>query len=277
MDNKEDLETKAKPSSLIQFQAIGYIRSCFSEKNGTPRQGILCKNSKATLKLDFGTPNPHHSLEGLESCSHIYLIFLFHDNGSLENKKIKNKVSPPRLEGISKIGVFASRSPHHPNPIGLSIVKLDKIIEATLYLSGVDLIDGTPIIDIKPYIPEYDCIADAKAPNWITHPRPVLHISFTEEANGQLESLFKKCEFYETLEDTKSAIEDVLKLDPRSTYRKKKFVDEICGFCVDVLNIRCKFVKDEVLVIAVEDWSEKFHQQKKKLKKQKLNPKEEIK
>ena len=80
------------------------------------------------------------------------IIFLFHKN---TNKAIKAKVKPPRLDG-AKVGVFASRSPHRPNPIGLTLAKLDGIIGNTLLLSGIDLLDGTPVLDVKPYIPDYD-------------------------------------------------------------------------------------------------------------------------
>lgn len=83
---------------------------------------------------------------------HFRVIFLFHKN---TNKAIKAKVKPPRLDG-GKVGVFASRSPHRPNPIGLTLAKLDGIIGNTLLLSAIDLLHGTPVLDIKPYVPEYD-------------------------------------------------------------------------------------------------------------------------
>jgi len=134
------------------------------------------------------------------------------------------KVSPPRLEGL-KVGVFATRSPHRPNPIGLSIVKLDKIEKSTLYLSGIDLIDGTPILDIKPYLPEYDNEYNVKIPNWIQEsPRiPILNVQFTKEAEEQLSSLISKLKFFNSLEKLKKAIVDVVIADPRSIHLKKKY------------------------------------------------------
>lgn len=88
----------------------------------------------------------------------VRIVFLFHKN---TNRTIKAKVKPPRLDG-AKVGVFASRSPHRPNPIGLTLAKLDAIVGNTLYLSAIDLLDGTPVLDIKPYVPDYD-----KPPNLV--------------------------------------------------------------------------------------------------------------
>jgi hypothetical protein len=170
------------------------------------------------------------------------------------------KVSPPRLEGL-KVGVFATRSPHRPNPIGLSIVKLDKIEKSTLYLSGIDLIDGTPILDIKPYLPEYDNEYNVKIPNWIQEsPRiPILNVQFTKEAEEQLSSLISKLKFFNSLEKLKKAIVDVVIADPRSIHLKKKYGKELeYGFCIDCLNIIVKFEENnQANIINVEDWSEK--------------------
>ncbi|XP_015919693.1 tRNA (adenine(37)-N6)-methyltransferase isoform X2 [Parasteatoda tepidariorum] len=132
---------------------IGYISSCFKFKNGIPRQPTLCPSARGTLKIEKSVfTNPEHSLIGLEEFSHVWILFIFHEN---ENVGVKAKVHPPRLNGTS-VGVFSTRSPHRPSPVGLSLTKLDKIEGDTLYLSGIDLLDGTPVIDIKPYIPMYD-------------------------------------------------------------------------------------------------------------------------
>eukprot|EP01118_Nematostelium_gracile_P011698 TRINITY_DN4192_c0_g1_i1.p1 TRINITY_DN4192_c0_g1~~TRINITY_DN4192_c0_g1_i1.p1 ORF type:complete len:195 (+),score=35.80 TRINITY_DN4192_c0_g1_i1:61-585(+) len=168
---------------------IGHIESVFTEKNGTTRQSQLCPMSRGRLTIDSGVPNPHHALDSLGEFSHVWLIFIFHDNRN-DEKGIKNKVSPPRLEG-AKVGVFSTRSPHRPNPIGLSLAKLDKVEGATLHLSGIDLIDGTPILDVKPYIELYDHVRDSKVAPWILEaPRPPLScVKFTEESLVQLEKL----------------------------------------------------------------------------------------
>ncbi|XP_061778946.1 tRNA (adenine(37)-N6)-methyltransferase [Nerophis lumbriciformis] len=137
----------------IQTIPIGYISSCFSVKNGTPRQPTVCGPSRAELRLKQSVfNNPEHALVGLEQYSHVWVIFLFHKNGHMSYKA---KVKPPRLNG-QRVGVYSTRSPHRPNALGLTLAKLDKIIGDTIHLSDIDMIAGTPVLDIKPYIPEYD-------------------------------------------------------------------------------------------------------------------------
>ncbi|XP_028661697.2 tRNA (adenine(37)-N6)-methyltransferase isoform X1 [Erpetoichthys calabaricus] len=132
---------------------IGYIDSCFSSKNGTPRQPTICSLSRAKLQINRSVfNNPEHSLIGLHQYSHVWVIFVFHKNGHMNYKA---KVKPPRLNGM-KTGIFSTRSPHRPNAIGLTLAKLEQIKGDTIYLSGIDMIQGTPVLDIKPYIPEYD-------------------------------------------------------------------------------------------------------------------------
>ncbi|XP_077381592.1 tRNA (adenine(37)-N6)-methyltransferase [Festucalex cinctus] len=137
----------------IQTLPIGYIHSCFSEKNGTPRQPTVCGSSRAELRLQHSVfNNPEHALVGLEQFSHIWVIFLFHKNGHLSHKA---KVKPPRLNG-ERVGLYSTRSPHRPNALGLTLAKLDRIVGDTIHLSDIDMIAGTPVLDIKPYIPDYD-------------------------------------------------------------------------------------------------------------------------
>ncbi|KAM3623617.1 uncharacterized protein V6R79_013279 [Siganus canaliculatus] len=137
----------------IQTVPIGYINSCFSVKNGTPRQPTICGPSRAELRIQQSVfNNPDHALVGLEHYSHVWIIFLFHKNGHMSYKA---KVKPPRLNG-QRVGVYSTRSPHRPNALGLTLAKLDKIVGDTVYLSDIDMISGTPVLDIKPYIPEYD-------------------------------------------------------------------------------------------------------------------------
>ncbi|XP_023655051.1 tRNA (adenine(37)-N6)-methyltransferase isoform X2 [Paramormyrops kingsleyae] len=138
----------------IQTVPIAFIQSCFLAKNGTPRQPTVCGPSRATLQIRRTVfSNPEHALTGLEQYSHVWIIFLFHKNGHLSHK---GKVKPPRMDG-QKVGLYSSRSPHRPNALGLTLAKLDKVAGDTLHLSGIDMIDGTPVLDIKPYIPDYDC------------------------------------------------------------------------------------------------------------------------
>ncbi|XP_029292724.1 tRNA (adenine(37)-N6)-methyltransferase [Cottoperca gobio] len=137
----------------IQTVPIGYISSCFSVKNGTPRQPTICGPSRAELRIQQSVfNNPEHALVGLEQYSHVWIIFLFHKNGHLN---FKAKVKPPRLNG-QRVGVYSTRSPHRPNALGLTLARLDQIVGDTIHLSDIDMIAGTPVLDIKPYIPDYD-------------------------------------------------------------------------------------------------------------------------
>lgn len=143
---------------MRNYQPIGYINSCFKETFATPRQPSVARCSYATLEI-LPQFRPQDSLKGLEQFSHLWLIFDFHE---VIGTKFVATVHPPRLQGKG-MGVFATRSPHRPNNIGLSLVKLDKIEKNILYLSGVDLLDKTPVLDIKPYLPNADKAPGAKA------------------------------------------------------------------------------------------------------------------
>uniref|UniRef100_A0A8C2ZAV8 tRNA methyltransferase O n=1 Tax=Cyclopterus lumpus TaxID=8103 RepID=A0A8C2ZAV8_CYCLU len=109
----------------IQTVPIGYITSCFSVKNGTPRQPTICGPSRAELRIQQSVfNNPEHALVGLEQYSHVWVIFLFHKNGHLSYKA---KVKPPRLNG-QRVGIYSTRSPHRPNALGLTLARLDTIV-----------------------------------------------------------------------------------------------------------------------------------------------------
>ncbi|XP_066957651.1 tRNA (adenine(37)-N6)-methyltransferase [Macrobrachium rosenbergii] len=140
-----------------KWRPIGHIQSWYHTKNGTPRQGSVSPLSRGVLCIDKSIfNNPHHSLDGLEEYSYVWVMFIFDQNGEgPKGSHSKSKVAPPRLNG-ERIGVFATRSPHRPNPLGLTLAKLEKVEGNCVYLSGLDILDGTPVIDIKPYIPEYD-------------------------------------------------------------------------------------------------------------------------
>ncbi|MFV0435844.1 MAG: tRNA (N6-threonylcarbamoyladenosine(37)-N6)-methyltransferase TrmO [Desulfopila sp.] len=142
---------------------IGYIESCWSEKFGIPKQSGLVNSATATLRLQ----PPYHRPEmfrGLDAFSHVWLLFLFHDT---VNEGWKPTVRPPRLGGRKRVGVFASRSPHRPNHLGMSVVRLQRLVveggAVRLELGGADLLDGTPVLDLKPYLPYADAIAEASA------------------------------------------------------------------------------------------------------------------
>ena len=131
------------------MQAIGYVHSCFKEKFAIPRQPALAPAARGIIEL-VPPYNQAHALSGLEHVSHIWVIFVFHQ--ALEQQH-RLQVRPPRLGGNQRLGVFASRASHRPNSIGQSLVRLDGIDEQNrLHISGIDLLDGTPILDIKPLL-----------------------------------------------------------------------------------------------------------------------------
>lgn len=133
------------------------MRSCFKEKFAIPRQPQLAPAARGVLEL-VAPFDQGDAVQGLEQVSHVWLLFLFHL--ALEDKP-RLKVRPPRLGGNQSVGVFATRATHRPNGIGQSVVKLDKVEPGRLWLSGIDLLDGTPVLDIKPYVPYADIISDA--------------------------------------------------------------------------------------------------------------------
>ncbi|XP_054016150.1 tRNA (adenine(37)-N6)-methyltransferase [Hylaeus anthracinus] len=147
-----------KPSTsadddTVKLKPIGVVSTWFPCKRGTPRQpGICAKVPGKLLLYNSIYTNPDHALEGLQDFSHMWVLFYFHKNDATH---VRAKVAPPRLNG-TKTGVFSTRSPHRPCPIGLSLVKITRIENHAIYFEGVDMVDQSPVLDIKPYIPQYD-------------------------------------------------------------------------------------------------------------------------
>ena len=136
---------------------VGIVRSCFKEKFAIPRQPQLAPAARGVLEL-LPPFDQGDAVAGLEQVSHVWLLFLFHQ--ALEDKP-RLKVRPPRLGGNKSMGVFATRATHRPNGIGQSVVRLEGVESGRLLLSGIDLLDGTPVLDIKPYVPYADSVAGA--------------------------------------------------------------------------------------------------------------------
>jgi tRNA-Thr(GGU) m(6)t(6)A37 methyltransferase TsaA len=195
---------------------IGVVKSCFSEKFGVPRQSMMIQEATGIVKLE---PNPDYrtALNHLEGFSHVWIIFLFHQNG---DKKWTPTIHPPRVDAPRKVGVFASRSPHRPNPIGMSAVKLEKIdydapggIE--IHLSGVDILDGTPVLDIKPYLPFADSIPTASS-GWAGGEIPRYPVTFSPECLQSLDEYSK-----DRHPRLKELITEILEWDPRPTSQRR--------------------------------------------------------
>lgn len=140
------------------MQPIGHVRSCFKEKFAIPRQPALAPAARGVIEL-LPPYNQPHALAGLEQVSHIWVIFVFHQALAQQQRL---QVRPPRLGGNQRLGVFASRASHRPNSIGQSLVRLEHIDEqCRLHVAGIDVLDATPVLDIKPYIPFVESLPEA--------------------------------------------------------------------------------------------------------------------
>lgn len=188
---------------------IGFMRSCFKEKFAIPRQPQLAPAARGMLEL-IAPFDQGDAVQGLEQVSHVWLLFLFHQ--ALEDKP-RLKVRPPRLGGNQSMGVFATRATHRPNGIGQSVVKLDKVEAGRLWLSGIDLLDGTPVLDVKPYVPYADVIADAR--NGMAAAAPeLIPVQWGDAALAQAREHGVRLE-----EPLIELIEQCLAQDPRPAYQ----------------------------------------------------------
>lgn len=264
-DELNSEETSSNRTKEWAFQPIGYVQSCWPRKNGCPRQGILTPSSRATIRIQApGTTKSASSsmaadaLDGLATFSHVWLIFIFHANqearesgsDTVGSGHIRPKVHPPRMGGKS-IGLYATRSPHRFVPIGLTAAVLERVEGDTIHLSGVDLIEGTPILDIKPYVPAYDSIPSASHPEaaWIEKSSSIASVAFEEDAVKSLHELASHCTVFNAdPQRIQLAITESLLSDPRSVYRKTKCADDVFGFRLDNLSINCS-VKDDVATV----------------------------
>ena len=288
-DKEDENAGNGDASSSINFIPIGKISSCYRLCVGTPRQGLLAPNCRGRIELSPALLSAD-SILGLDGYSHVWVVFVFHlntnskivkksteaataaigDNANGKNKKKKAKggsrlfpakISPPALGG-KKVGLFSTRTPHRPNPIGLTLCKIDSISRGKdpyINVSGLDLVDGTPVLDIKPFVPHYDTVISPEStggsdipdgvqlPHWVgmglEKRREVI---LTPDALGQLESIVLNngtaLEFYgphtgrdssneDCLKAIQGAISQVLAIDVRSKWqtgkaRKGKFQAE---------------------------------------------------
>lgn len=188
------------------MEPIGFVESCYRDKFGTPRQPGLAKKAWARIKLRADL-HPEQALEGLEGYSHLWLIWIFHQN---KVARYHAKVHPPRLGGASR-GVFATRTPHRPNPIGLSLVEIVKIENGEIIVAGADLVDGTPLLDIKPYIPEVEAKPEARG-GWSSQ---VEIAPITVEFNRESRALLTEWQKRRPEGNLEEIITETLRLDPR--------------------------------------------------------------
>ncbi|EKO3501866.1 tRNA (N6-threonylcarbamoyladenosine(37)-N6)-methyltransferase TrmO [Vibrio fluvialis] len=220
------------------IEPIAVIESPYKEKFAVPRQPRLVPSATARVKL-LGESNCPEAVRGIEQFSHLWLLFLFDQN---LQAGWKPTVRPPRLGGNERIGVLASRSTFRPNGIGMSAVKLRGVSkqgdQIYLDLGSVDLVDGTPIIDIKPYIPYSDSIADAQG-------------GYAEAEPEQAEVTFSAAalEILQRLPDgqvQQAVIGEVLAQDPRPAYKKNK--PDMKEYAVNLYDLNVKFMVNGNLV-----------------------------
>lgn len=221
----------------MDITPIAYIHSPFCEKFGIPRQSRLAESIPSTVEFAPGFRSAE-AVRGLEAFSHIWLIWGFSEAQWEGNFTVR----PPRLGGNTRIGVFASRSPFRPNNLGMSAVRL-KSIEMTadrgpvLHLTGADLLDGTPLYDIKPYIPYSDCISEASDGYTAPTKGHRLAVIFIPEVMEGIDSA--------TLEQ----IRQLLELDPRVSYDSDP--SKVWGMAYGNLNIRFTVADSTATVIEI--------------------------
>jgi tRNA-Thr(GGU) m(6)t(6)A37 methyltransferase TsaA len=214
------------------MKPIATIQTPFHQKFGIPRQPLLVR--EAWGRMVFQKDNFHvDAFRGIEQFSHLWLIFQFH---SFKEEKVSSLVQPPRFDGNLKLGIFATRSPFRPNHLGLSVVEFDRLeiknSSIELWVRGVDLLNGTPIFDIKPYIPYCDAIPDARAELFADKPK-MHEVVWEVEAPPE-----------------KAMIEKVIAMDPRPGHYK--FLDRDHAIHIADYNVKFRLVKETFVIYEVE-------------------------
>jgi len=236
----------------VTLNVIATVDSPYKEKFAIPRQPGIVSAAQGQLRLK-GSANNIELVRGLEQFSHIWLLFVFHGTQAQGWKPL---VRPPRLGGNKKLGVLATRSTFRPNPIGMSVVKLDRIehqltahkeSQVVLHISELDLLDGTPIVDIKPYVPYADIIEDSHGGYAHQQPSNDIHIIFTDASAAVIE------ENLTSYPKLRLLIEQVLSQDPRPAYKQKSTDDKIYGMTLHEFNIQWQFDGGDIIkVLSVE-------------------------
>lgn len=236
----------------ISMPIIGYMCSPFVEKFGIPRQSNLV-NTTSYIKL-IAPYDDINAFQGIEQFSHLWLLWQFHANDVKKSDNVVNKagifqpmIRPPRLGGNQKIGVFASRSMYRPSQIGLSVVQLLEIKkvqnELCLYVQGADILDGTPIVDIKPYLAYADAIPDALS-GYAPDAPQILQVVWSEEASIQKQKLLndKVCTELILIE-----LEQLLAQNPKPAYHDD--TQRVYGLSFANLNVKFQISEQSVKIV----------------------------
>lgn len=237
-------------TTTLTLPIIGYMRSPYQEKFGIPRQPNLVE-IQSYIEMQ-GVYNDLNAFQGIDEFSHLWLIWQFHDNKNQQDSaKFRPQVRPPRLGGNQKIGVFASRSMYRPSPIGLSVVKLKKVKkvgkQVRVYVVGSDLLNGTPIVDIKPYIQYSDAVIDAKSAYAQDEPQRKSVVWLKNAQISRDELLKKGILSIQTCQE----LEQVLALDPRPAYQDDP--TRIYGLAFADFNVRFSVDDTQVLIQALDE------------------------
>jgi tRNA-Thr(GGU) m(6)t(6)A37 methyltransferase TsaA len=228
------------------FEPIGIVHSCFKEKFGIPRQAGLIPEAEGRLEI-LPPYNRVEAFRELERYSHLWLTFVFH---AAIREQWSPTVRPPRLGGNRRVGVFASRSPFRPNPIGLSVVELRSLDHSqddiSLRLGGIDLLDQTPVLDIKPYLPYSDAISGARAGFAPEAPARPIELSFSEAADAFLRELAPS-----QADHLRRLIRQILENDPRPAYLHGNASRQTFGMRLYDYNIRWRIDETRLLITSI--------------------------
>jgi tRNA-Thr(GGU) m(6)t(6)A37 methyltransferase TsaA len=228
------------------FDPIGIIRSPFTDKFGIPRQPGLVDAAEGSLRL-LPPYDRDEAFAGLAGFTHVWLIFVFH--ADCLDAGWRPTVRPPRLGGRGKVGVFASRAPYRPNPIGLSAVRhlgLERDRDGlSLRLVGIDLLDGTPVLDVKPYVPYADRI-DGAGDGFATGRPPLVEVRFSPSAERQISAADPTGQ-----RRLRVLIEQVIAQDPRPGYMDRYPERRSFGLRLYDLDVSWELADDGFLVTAV--------------------------
>lgn len=232
--------------SAFQFAQIGVIRSPYKEKFAVPRQ-LVWLNTAAENFICSRPITGADAVRGLENFSHLWVLFVFHQTMA---GGWRPTVRPPRLGGNARMGVFATRSTFRPNPIGMSLVELKGVRcqkdQVILELGSLDLVDGTPVVDIKPYLPFAEALPDASASYAQQAPLAGMNVSFTPEIEAQLLTLEKRYPYIEAF------IREVLAQDPRPAYRKEEEAGKTYAVWLLDFNVRWRVIPSGFEVFSLE-------------------------
>lgn len=220
---------------MVTLEPIAILKSPFKEKFGIPRQPGIIPRIKGVIEFTPKFSDPAW-VKDLDKFSHLWIIFLFDQNSGQSPT-----VRPPRLGGNKRVGVFASRSPHRPNSLGMSVVKLDKVEQSSppkIFISGHDLMNGTQIVDIKPYIPRWDYVEEAKE-GWVSEFEQMTQLKVDRD---------------EKIDCPQRILDEVIEIiahDPRPVhqYRDQDFSTKTYSMKYDSFDVHWKMIDHETAYI----------------------------